>query len=250
MRRGSAAKGDVLDFILKVIGTLGGVTVVLGALIGGTYWLFQTFSERWLQAKFDARLADLSHTHNQELERLKFRINAQMDRTTKLHEREYQVLPEIWEALASAWGEVSAFTSPFQSVADVGRMSNEQMEEHLARSDLFESQKQAVRVSSDRTKTFQQENYWHRKVAVENHVRKFTRALRFNGVFVPKEIKTKLSQAADIIWAAVSEHTMNEEHEVRPRERTAQKRLSDEGKTLLDDIEKDIQERLWSIAGL
>lgn len=239
-----------MEFVWKVIGTLGGVTVVLGALIGGTYWLFQTFSERWLQAKFDARLAELGHAHNQDLERLKFQINAQMDRTTKLHEREYQVLPEMWEALASAWGEAAAYTSPIQSVANVGGMSTQQLEEHLARSELFESQKQAVRESKDRTRTYQKEIYWHRKRAVEDHVRKFSRSLRFNGIFVPEEIKAKFELAADIIWNALTEHEINEEHEPRPRERKAQLRLNDEGKTLLVDIEKDVQARLWSIAGL
>ncbi len=236
-----------MDFVWKIVSTLGGVAVVLSALVGVAYWLFRTFSERWLQSKFDARLAGLQHAHNQEIEQLRFRINAMMDRTTKLHEREYQVLPELWEALASAWGEAASYTSPLQMVPDLGRMSKEQLEEHLARSDLFESQKQTVRNSTDRTNAFQKEVYWHRKAAVEDHARKFSRALRFNGIFVPQDIKDNLKLASEIIWDALLEHSLNEEMEQRPRERKAQERLKKDGQTLLDDIEKAIQDRLWSI---
>lgn len=242
--------GWFLEFAWKVISALGGTAAVLLGVVGVAYWLFQAFSERWLQSKFDARLADLQHAHNEQIEQLRFRINALMDRTMKLHEREYQVLPELWEALASSWAETAAFTSPMQSMADVARMTYEQLEEYLARTELFESQKQLVRDSGDRTRTFQKEMYWHRKASVEDQVRKFSRALRFNGIFVPDEIKAKLNAASEIIWDALTEHGFNEELEQRPRERKAQKRLAEEGKVLLDEIEKAIQDRLWSISQL
>jgi len=36
------------------------------------------------------------HEQQKELEHLKFSINAQMDRATKLHQREFEALPEAW----------------------------------------------------------------------------------------------------------------------------------------------------------
>lgn len=220
---------------------------MLLAVVGAAYWLFRTFSERWLQSKFDARLAELQHAHNQEIEQLRFRINSMMDRTAKLHEREYQVLPDLWEKLASALAQTGAFTSPIQSYADVGRMSDKQLDEHLAKSPLFESQKQAVRDARDRTRTFQKEIYWHRKADTYEVVRGFSRSLRFNGIFVPAEISTEMNQVVDWLFDALLEHEMNEEHEMRPRERKAQSRLTKECKELVDRIEKSIRDRLWSI---
>jgi hypothetical protein len=241
---------EAMDFLWKVVTALGGLTVILLALVAGTYWLFQTFSDKWLQSKFDSRLEALRHAQNQEMEHLRFAINTMMDRTTKLHEREYQSLPDLWEKLAEAWAAVAAYTSPIQSIPNVSRMNSDELEEHLDRSPLFESQKEAVRNSGDRTRAYSDEVYWHRKVEVEGTARTYSRSLRFNGIFVPPPIKERMSKLNSILWDALLEHQMNQEDKILPRERSAQKRLNGEGNELMNEIEALVQERLWSVRKL
>ena len=75
----------------------GSAPLLLSGGFGATaaWWLFQAFGDKWLAARFDKRLEALRHAQQKELEELRFRINALLDRATKLHQREFEVLPEI-----------------------------------------------------------------------------------------------------------------------------------------------------------
>jgi hypothetical protein len=84
--------------------TLGFIAVGAGAVGVFAWWLFRTFSEKWLSAKFAESLAAYKHEQQKELEHLKFSINAQMDRATKLHQKEFEALPEAWGRLMDAYG--------------------------------------------------------------------------------------------------------------------------------------------------
>ena len=81
---------NLLSGLFAVIGY-----IVVGAGAVGTFawWIFRTFSEKWLNARFEERLASYKHEQQKELEHLKFAINAQMDRATKLHQKEFEALP-------------------------------------------------------------------------------------------------------------------------------------------------------------
>ncbi|WP_062630486.1 hypothetical protein [Devosia sp. Leaf64] len=226
---------------------LGGATAILLALVGAAYWAFQTFADKWLQSKFDERLEELRHEQTRELEHLRFSISTMMDRTTKLHEREYQTLPQLWEQLSEAWGEVASFISSVQALPDLSRMNDAELEEHLGRSPLFESQKQKVRDSKNRTSAYADEVYWHRKLQVDSAVRTFSRALRFNGIFVLPEIKEKMAKLDKLLWDAFDEFEFNQEHKPVPRDRKAKDLFENVGSAELKSLEKDIQERLWSV---
>jgi len=88
--------------------------------IGGAtaFALFKLLAEKWLTAKFDERLAEYKHAQQKELEQLRFRINAMMDRTVKLHQREFDVVPETWSRLNDALNSVMALVSRVQSYPD------------------------------------------------------------------------------------------------------------------------------------
>jgi hypothetical protein len=73
-----------MDFLSNVLATIGAVVVGAGAVGAFAWWLFRLFSEKWLNAKFEERLAAYKHVQQKELEHLKFQINAQMDRATIL----------------------------------------------------------------------------------------------------------------------------------------------------------------------
>jgi hypothetical protein len=88
--------GPILTYLLAFGATISG----LGAII---YWLFKLLAEKWLNAKFEERLSAYKHAQQKELEQLKFEISALLDRTVKLHQREFDVLPEAWGLLTDAF---------------------------------------------------------------------------------------------------------------------------------------------------
>jgi hypothetical protein len=101
---GGQPMSDLLQNVLTAIGAF----IVAGGGVGAiAYALFRFFSEKWLNAKFEERLAAYKHAQQKELEELRFKISALMDRTTKLHQREFDTLPEAWTKLNDAYGATS-----------------------------------------------------------------------------------------------------------------------------------------------
>ena len=72
----------ILGYLLVAATGLTGLGVLL-------LFLFRTAAEKWIGAKFDKQLEAFKHEQQVEIERLKFSISAQLDRATKLHQREF-----------------------------------------------------------------------------------------------------------------------------------------------------------------
>src|SRR5690242_14921631 len=96
------AEMEGLEEILKAVGAVvlagGGMSLIV-------YQVFKHLAARWLESKFEERLQALKHAHGKELEQLRFRISALLDRATKLHQREFEVLPDAWAKLNDAFYE-------------------------------------------------------------------------------------------------------------------------------------------------
>jgi hypothetical protein len=82
--------------------------VVFGALFAALKW----FGEHWINSKFSERMEAFKYAQQRELEQLKFQINASMDRAVKLHQREFETLPEAWSTLVTAFNSVKALRQP------------------------------------------------------------------------------------------------------------------------------------------
>jgi len=147
---------------LEIIGTVSSVFGVIGVGIAAAFALFKVLGEKWLTAKFEERLAAYKHMQQRELEELKGKINALMDRTTKLHQREFEVLPEVWGRLVSAHRTVTAVISPFQSTHDLDRMQEPQFEDFVTRCTLAQWQKDELRNSTSRTDYYFKAHGWQK----------------------------------------------------------------------------------------
>jgi hypothetical protein len=238
---------DFLIASLSYLSTaLGALVVAGGGIAAICYGILKFFGEKWLNAKFEERLAAYKHAQQQELERLKFKINTLMDRTTKLHQREFDVIPEAWAALFSADVAVRSFASPFQEYPDVGRMTEARLEEFLKSTPLTDWQKDELRAARDKHRTYVDAIFWHNAAQRKNTYRKFSTYLKKNGIFIPEPLKSKFTEISDMLWDAIVEHEANTEHGLRPRERGKWKALTEKGPELMKAIEADVQSRLWS----
>jgi hypothetical protein len=236
----------VMNALSPLITAVGTVVVAGGGLGLIAYGVLKFFGEKWLNAKFEERLAAYRHAQQQELERLKFKINALMDRTTKLHQWEFEVIPEAWSKLADAHATIQAFISPFQQYPDVNRMSGPHLEEFLKDSQLMEWQKVELREAKDKTSYYSKAIFWHRRTSARNSLNQFHLYLIKNGIFIPESLRSNFSQMDDLLWEALREYLFNEEHEIRPRKREKQELLDENGPALLKAIETDVRSRLWS----
>jgi hypothetical protein len=205
--------------------------------------LFRLFSEKWLNSKFEERLAAYKHEQQKELEHLKFEINAQMDRATKLHQREFEALPEAWARLMSAHGLIMSVVSRFQSTPDLNAMKPDQLGDFIANSELEEWQRQAVRDAKDKTSVYRNQIEPFKIARAKKASRKFYLYFRSNGIFIREPIKQQFEKLDELMLAALSEHQMNFQHQTR--EFTSIDRLASEGEKMVKALEADVQKRLW-----
>ncbi|MEO8757649.1 MAG: hypothetical protein ABI398_07850 [Devosia sp.] len=85
------------QFLQQALAWVGGAALGGVSLVAVAYWIFQTWGEKWLQSRFDRQLEDLRHQQAQEMEGLRYRIGQLLDRSTKLSEKEFEVVPEAWQ---------------------------------------------------------------------------------------------------------------------------------------------------------
>jgi hypothetical protein len=219
--------------------------IAVGAGIVGTFvwWLFRTFSEKWLNAKFEERLAAYKHEQQKELEHLKFAINAQMDRATKLHQKEFEALPEAWGRLMDAHGIIRSVVSRYQSTPDLNAMIPDQQEDFITNSKLSEWQRQLVRNAKDKTSTYRNQIEPFKIARARKVTRKFFLYFRKNGIFIREPIKQQFDALDQLMLSALSEHEMNFQHQTR--EFASIDRLASEGEKMVKALEAEVQKRLW-----
>jgi hypothetical protein len=218
---------------------------VVGAGVVGTavWWLFRTFSSKWLTAKFEERLAAYKHEQQKELEQLKFAINAQMDRATKLHQKEFEALPECWGRLMDAYGIILSVVSRMQSTPDLNSMQPNQLQDFLTNSELAEWQRQLIRGDKDKTKTYRNQIEPFKIARARKATQEFYLYFRKNGIFIREPIKLQFDALDQVMLAALSEHTMNFQHQTR--EFVSIDRLAREGEKMVKTLEAEVQKRLW-----
>jgi hypothetical protein len=228
----------------------GGGAIAVAAIAGFSYWLFKLFSEKWLTAKFNERLEDYKHKQQRELEELRFKINSLMDRTTKLHQREFEVLPEAWAKLVIAHANVQGLVSAFQQHPDVNRMNNKELEDLIENSRLKTWQKDELRNAPNKTEYYITASKWVRTWEVQEVFRDYAVYERKNGIFIREEIKNAFKAVSDLMSDALFEHRFELEHGARDgrsfTEIWAQRtKFSKESDSLLVALEKLVQHRLW-----
>jgi hypothetical protein len=125
------------------------------------------------------------------LEQLRFKISSLLDRTTKLHQREFEVLPEAWAKLVDAHSATVAVTSPRQSYPDLDNMTPEHLTEFLEKSPLASREQNELSKAHKKTDYFREHIFWHRLTEAREYCRESHGYLRRYGIFVQSEIKEK-----------------------------------------------------------
>lgn len=233
---------EVFEYIGKAL-VLGGASSVVA------YQAFKHLAGKWLDARFQNNFQQLVHDQNKEIERLKNDLTKSFDRATKLHQREFDVLPKIWDQVCEAYWATASLVSPLQMMSDLNRMQPKQLAAFIAESELFEWQKDDVISSSDKTKTFNDLAYWHKLNRVSQAHRTADIALSRSGIFVQDEIKEKLQAILDLVRGALIEDQTNHEHppsKFNPRLRSDIDRIRSDGAAWMSEAETMIKARLWA----
>ena len=232
---------EIFEYIGKAL-VLGGSASLVA------YQAFKHFAAKWLDARFEKNLQQLVHDQNKEIERLRSDLTKSFDRATKLHQREFEVLPKIWDEVCEAYWATASLVSPLQTMPDLNRVQEKHLSSFIAQSELADWQKEELMLENDKTKTYGEMIYWHKLHRVNQAHRTADIALNRNGVFVKDAIKDKLKSILDLSRGALIEDQMNHEH---PPTRFNQRlhddadRIRTDGKLWMEEAEAMIKARLW-----
>jgi hypothetical protein len=122
-----------------------------GPSVAVAWGAFEFLGKKWLDNKFAVRLEELRHAKTTELEHIRHDIQATYSRITKIHEREFEVLPKAWFLLHHAYGSAFNVVGGIQPVPNFGGMTDAELEEFLSTQTTFSpSQKQRLRETTDK----------------------------------------------------------------------------------------------------
>ena len=230
--------------VMAVFGVVG--VTVLG-VAGAAYAFFRYLGDKWLTSKFNERLESYRHEQRRELEQLRFRINTLFDRTVKLHQYEFDTLPEIWAKLNDAFVSVASFVSPLQSHADLDRMTPQHLEDFLSKSEIADWQKDEIRSSSEKTRHHMKIRFWYDLGEVNRKYNDFNDAFVSKSIFIDIQLHKLIAELRGMMFDALFERRFEEEHP-NPRLGRFEKceALRKDGPAKLEQIGSEVRERLWS----
>lgn len=227
----------ILQFLGRVLAYGGG-----GA--AAAYLFFTFLGKKWIDSRFAERLETTKLELNKELEETRYRINSLFNRVTKIHEKEFEVLPEAWHKMQNALGRISSFTSLFQQYPDINRMSPQELQEFLAKSIIYEYEKQELLQAGDKLSYYQDKMFWHELRAVEEAFFDFHNYIVTNQIFLSLDLQEQFTKADDIMLSAIVERKVGHEAGDKQMWYKAYKKIKEEINPIRDTIEKLVQIRL------
>ncbi|WP_426238892.1 hypothetical protein [Pararhizobium sp. DWP1-1-3] len=228
--------------LLAILG-LTGLSVTL--VVGATFAVFKFLGEKWISQRFAEQLEAYKSEQVRELERLRHKINGVFDRTKRLHDREFELLPDVWAKLVDARSEAGGYLAAFQQYANVDTMDVERLSEFLNRTQFSEAQKKDIKNATDKHKTYVSILERYRYSDVMDKLREANSGLSKNGIFLQPALREQFKKMIDLLHAAVIEHQANQEYNVHPWIRDGATKLKNEGEPLFKEIEESVAARLW-----
>jgi hypothetical protein len=234
------------ELITNLLATIGGVLIAGGVVTTAAFYLFRLFGEKWLSARFDQQLASFKHAQQKEIEELRYKINALLDRAVKLHQREFDILPEAWSRLNDSYGMALSVISPIQSYPDFDRMTANQLDSFLESSPLVKWEQDELRNETKKSDYYINRISWHRVSDAKQTARETHIYLRKNGIFIMPTIKQRFDEIDQLVWDVLVEYEANLTMNQRPRQSKQNEALRKNGEGLLKSLGEQVQGRLWN----
>src|SRR3972149_1829907 len=184
---------EILKFFGEII-AYGGSTAII------FYSILRTFGQKWLEEKFSKRLEEFKRFQNQEFEKYRFEINKLFNRISKIHEKEFEVLPLAWQKLQTSHGLVSQMTSSLQSYPNLDKMNSQELNEFLKKSKLFDFQKNELLNEPEKVDYYRKKIFWINYNEVAHSIMEFHNYIVLNKIFLNKEMFDLFSEIDSRIY--------------------------------------------------
>ena len=159
-------------------------TVAAGIVLAVMRWL----ALKWFDHQFSKRLEQFKREQSELLEQYRYQINARFNRITKIHEKEFEVLPEAWHKLLDAYSHLASITLPLQQWPDLNHYTAAELESFLNTCELPDFQKEELRKAGDKQGYYEEKAYWVRLGTASKKFNEFRNYLRYNKIFLSRDL--------------------------------------------------------------
>jgi hypothetical protein len=232
------------EFMKSVLAILGGATVIVTSIVGFSYWLFKTFSSKWLDHRFAKELENLRHDHEKQLQDTQVKMDAKLDRAIKFHTKEFDALSEAWSLLDDAFAAAEQLSNRVFQNSDIGSLPPPQQAELMKAREFTELECESVKRAPDKTAEYLrvlQIRDWADAHAKQRQLYEFVLK---NGIFFPTEIKDKFLALHLIIFDATTEKKAFLDKDGGPVGTKCADVLRGGGREKLEDLQNKVHARL------
>lgn len=238
-----------MNNLLLVVGP--SVAAALVATVG----LWKWFGQKWIEQrlgigleKFKAEqqkeLEGFKTEQQKELERLRHRLSS---RISKIHEKEFEILPKAWLMLNDLHGTVAiALDLTFKTYPDFRRLPDAQFEEFLTvspASRLSDFQREALRKAPDRQKFFSEAMAGIHFDDAQEKQRLFHNYLIEHRIFMTDDLRKKFGAVDDSLSTALTSYGVGADAKNWELKLTGMKKVMGL-KDMIDEVEQAVQQRL------
>lgn len=232
---------SVANWLLQSIGT-GVALALLG--IGAFKWFGKKWTQGWIEQRFAKQLETMKHEHQKELENVRHAIQSMFSRISKIHEKEFDVLPKAWFMLHEAHGAAAnAFGLRPTFLPDLAKLPDDKVEEFLTESGFSQTQKNDVRLAQNRRRVYREIRSNQQSTLAEEKRRLLNNFIIEQRIFFTADLDTLFTNASGLIFDANDLHCTGKQDGHRPTLREASAKLK-ELDAMLPAIQKAIQKRL------
>jgi hypothetical protein len=234
--------------VADILAYFGGATAILTCLAAFSYALFRLFATKWIETRFSERLEAFRHEQAKELEHLRFRISAQLDRINKLHQQELEALPQLWALANKAYAHAFLLASRFGFYPELEHVGDVAFLEQIETSKLSKSQKTELKMADRKERTSLYRRFCEHSALLdaEAAMRECNVFFTSNMIFFSNEISGKMAEFVNMLGGVLLSERLPGAERRRLAERSQYDLLLNDGEALLREVGTLIRDRLWT----
>jgi hypothetical protein len=232
--------------MIEMLSALVGKIIIFGGgSVAIAYGFFIFLGKKWIENKFATQLEEYKTNQNKELEDFRYKIRTLFNRIVKIHEKEYEVLPEAWVKLHDARDSVSFLVKPWQSYPNFNRLKESNIRELLKTKYKWSDKQITELIDAENKDIFFNKVIFNQSCDdTQKKIIDFHRYIVRNSIFMSKELKEQFSKADDLMWTSFVNKKVGEEYGNFEKIQKSYKELEENVNSILDTIENLVQKRL------
>ena len=188
---------EILKTLLAILAAGGG-----GAVIA--WGIFAKFGDRWVEHRFAKRLEAFKHEEAKELEHLRHQITSLFSRISKIHDREFEILPTAFLYLHKAYGACFALCAALQTFPALSQMGESHFAEFVEACRLPAFRKQELLQAADRDEYYRRWIFWTDIAEAKSLQKDFHNFLVMNRIFMTEDLRKQFTEIDNLIISVLT----------------------------------------------